>query len=100
MLRTRFQTTVLSFILWTQSFGSRRHVVSSTLSNVKDRGKKFPKSRLLNRSKAVSDTVTKNGVQFFCMKTDSTLRKTINFSRQETTSLFFLPCSSAIRQGE
>ena len=42
-------------------------VVSSTL-RIQERGEKqlheFMKSRLLNKSKAISDTVTKNGVQF------------------------------------
>ena len=43
-------------------------VVSSTLRNLQERGEKqlheFMKSRLLSKSKTISDTVTKNGVQF------------------------------------
>ena len=36
---------------------------------------KFLKSRFWNRSKAISDIVTKNGVQLFCMKTAQCSKK-------------------------
>ena len=48
-------------------------VLSSIFSNKQERGEKklyeFLKSRLWNKRIAISDTVSKNGVQFFCMET-------------------------------
>ena len=76
-------------------------VVSNTFPNVHKRRRKqaneFLQSRLWNRSKAISYTVTKN-YNSSAWKLHSTAGNTINYRRQETKLLFFLAYLSLVRQ--
>ena len=70
----------------------------------KPRGEKqlneFLKSRLWNRSKAISVTLTKLENNFSDWKLHSTARNTINHSRQETKLLFFLAFLTPAKQSK
>ena len=72
-LKTLFSDDSYDFYTLDTKYVVTEDVVSNTFPNVHKRRRKqaneFLQSRLWNRSKAISYTVTKNGVQFFCMKT-------------------------------
>lgn len=79
--------------------------VNSTFFKVPKRGQKilneFLKPRLWNRRNTTSDTVTKNGVQFRCVKSaQCSKRHDKLLSARNKAALFSLAYLSPVRQGK
>ena len=84
--------------------GSRRRRKPYLLWSTEERTKilnEFLKPRLSNRSNTVSDIVTKNGVQFLCVKSGQCSKRHDKLlSARNKAALFSLAYLSPVRQGK